>query len=124
MRTHHSGRVEAPVTTAAGGAQSIGATVLALSSTGASSILTVRLPGGALRDLVLPAAPDPVLARRSTAGFRRLAWLRIDVCRAEARCRVSGIVRRPCSQRLPLAAALALADAGLPVVVRVPVEEG
>ncbi len=124
MRTRQSGPAEGAPTAATSGRWPSSARVVGLSSAAGSSILTVRLPDGVERDLVLPAAPDPLLARRLTSGFRRLAWTRIDLSDPLPRCRVSATYRQPRSQWLPLAAALALADAGVPTVVRVPGGEG
>lgn len=124
MRTRPAGSVE--VTPHAGGrsARPRIATVAALSAVAGSTILSVAVPGGSRRDLVLAASPDPALARRLTAGFRRLAWVRIDLTGPAPRSQVSGTVRRPRSQQLPLAAALALVDAGIPAVVRLPASGG
>lgn len=117
MRTRQSEGTEAassdPVPT-------VCATLAGLSCANGSSILSVRLPGGTVREVAVPAGPDPSLARGVTAGFRRLSWVRIDLSGPTARCRVSGASRQPRSQAIPLAAALALADAGFPAVVRVP----
>lgn len=95
------------------------APVLGLTVAGGCSVVSVASPGGTGRDLVLKAAPDAALARRFTTGMRRLAWVRIDATGAEPRCEVFGVARRPCHRRLPLAAALALADANVRTVVRV-----
>lgn len=82
------------------------------------SLVTVRLPGCPDSDVALAGVPDPGLARTLTTGFRRLAWVRIDASGTNIRCEVSGIARRPHRCRLPLAAALALAEADVPTVVR------
>lgn len=100
------------------------ATVALLSSVPGSTIVTLDLPGGSRREVAVASSPDPDLARRLTAGFRRLVWVRIDLTGPAPRCVVSGTVRRPCTQRLPLAAALALSEAGIPAVVRLPAEKG
>lgn len=122
MRTRQTEPLEAAPL--ASGPPTVAATIVGLSSANGSTMLTVRGPGGIERDLVLAAAPDPVLAGRVTGGFRRLAWLRIDLSAPVPRCQVSGTSRQPRSQSIPLAAALSLADTGLPAVVRVPAGRG
>ncbi len=122
MRTGQSQEAEAAQASSA--AFMVGPAMGGLSSTNGSTILTVRTAGGGERDLVVSAAPDPVLARRVTAGLRRLAWVRIDLSAPVPRCQVFGTSRTPRSLSVPLAAALSLADVGLPVVVRVPEVEG
>lgn len=121
MRTSQSEETEAARSTS--GPRAVGPTVVGLSSAIGSTILTVRAPGASERDVVVSAAPDPVLARRVTAGLRRLAWVRVDLSTPVPRCRVFGTSRQPRSLPVPLAAALSLVDAGLPVVVRVPEAE-
>lgn len=117
MRTRQSEEVEA---TTSAPAMTVCATLVGLSSANGSSILSVRLPGGGVRQIAIPAGPDPTLARGVTVGLRRLSWVRIDLSGPVPRCEVSGVSRRPRLQQIPLAAALALADAGLAAVVRVP----
>lgn len=82
------------------------------------SVVTVCLAGGADREVTLAGTPNSRLARSLTAGFRRMAWVRIDASEAEVRCEAAGIARRAHHCRLPLAAALALAEADVPTVVR------
>lgn len=118
MRTRQSGVAEGagPPPAAAPAVQC--GRVVTLSSSAGSTIVSVALAGGSRRDLVVGACPDPPLARALTAGFRRLGWVRLDLSGAVPRCQISGIARRPRTQQLPLAAALALVDAGIPSVVR------
>jgi hypothetical protein len=85
---------------------------------GRRSVLTVRATGGYDREVTLAARPNLGLARNLTGGFRRLAWVRIDTTSTPMRCEVSGIARRPHRCRIPLAAALALAAADVPTLVR------
>ncbi|MBW3546901.1 MAG: hypothetical protein KY452_02015 [Actinobacteria bacterium] len=115
MRTQHTRRVGEPVSAARVAARLAGLTVA-----GSSTVATVRLPGGATRDVVLAGAPDAALARRLSAGFRRVSWVRIDAGGRQPHCELFGMTRCPRRARLPLSAALALADAGAPTVVRVP----
>jgi hypothetical protein len=64
---------------------------------------------------VLAGRPDHVLARRLTGGVRRVHWQRL---RPAASCtEVSCTTRRAVRLVLPLAAGLALAEAGVPTVV-------
>ncbi|HEV2767170.1 MAG TPA: hypothetical protein VGV63_05615 [Acidimicrobiales bacterium] len=99
----------------------LAARLVGLTVAGSSTVATVRLPDGAPRDVVLAGAPDTALARRLSAGFRRVVWVRIDAEGKDVHCELFGLTRRPRRTRLPLSAALALADAGAPTVVRVPV---
>ena len=82
------------------------------------SVVAVRLEGRADAEVTMSTTPDHRLARCLTAGFRRLAWVRIDASGAAVRCEVAGLARRLHHCRLPLAAALALAEAEVPTVVR------
>jgi len=79
--------------------------------------MTVRLRGSDI-DVALSAAPDMALAQRLTGGMRRISWVSIDVGGEGVRCEVAGLSRRPQRVRVPLAAALALADARVPTIVR------
>lgn len=90
---------------------------------GRRSVLTVRAAGGYDREVTLAARPNLGLARNLTGGFRRLAWVRIDTTSVTPRCEVAGIARRAHRCRLPLAAALALAEAEVPTLVRLRAQE-
>lgn len=90
--------------------------VVGLTVVGGTTVVTVAAAGGA-QDLVVPAVPDADQATRLTAGFRRLAWVRLHATGDGWRCEVSGVARRPRSQRLPVSAALALIEGGTPAVV-------
>jgi hypothetical protein len=120
MATHQSQAV-APirggVSSVSGGAARRRGTCLRLTRHSRSTTMTVRLRGGDI-DVALPAAPDMAMAQRLTGGMRRVSWVSIDVGREGVRCEVAGLSRRPQRVRLPLAAALALADAHVPTVVR------
>ncbi|MBW3611475.1 MAG: hypothetical protein KY438_08090 [Actinobacteria bacterium] len=89
-----------------------------LSVVGGHSHVRVRLAGRPDAEVTLGAIPDARLARTLTAGFRRLAWVRIDASGPITRCEVSGMTRRAHRCRLPLPAALALAEADVPTLVR------
>jgi hypothetical protein len=64
--------------------------------------------------------PDPSAALRHTAGLRRLYRLQMDLASRPPRCRLAALTRRPVERALPLGAALALAESGMPTTVRVP----
>lgn len=100
-----------------GGAARRRGTCRSLTRHSGSTTMTVRLGGGDI-DVALPAAPDMALAQRLTGGMRRVSWVSIDVGREGVRCEVAGLSRRPQRVRVPLAVALALADARVPTVVR------
>lgn len=103
---------------AATGCTAVGSRFRSMAVAGPSSVVSVRPSSGPDHRVVVPAAPDAGLARRLTAGFRHVSWVRIDVTGPTPRCEVGGATRRPRRQPLPLAAALALADAGVPTTVR------
>ncbi len=115
MRTQHTRRTEKSVP-----AGPVSARLTALTVAGSSTVATVRLPDGSIRDVFLSATPDVPLARRVSAGFRRVAWVKIDAAGADPHGELFATTRRPRCAPLPLSAALALADAGAPTVVRVP----
>lgn len=115
MKTQHTRRVGERLSAAR-----VSGRLAALTVAGSSTVATVRLPGGATRDVVLAGAPDAALARRLSAGFRRVSWVRIDAGGSDPHCELFGTTRYPRRARLPLSAALAMADAGAPTVVRVP----
>lgn len=121
MATRQSERVEPTrrqeVGSRSGAARCQGTCVRVAAASG-SSIVTVHLSGRPDVDLVFPAAPDSALALRLTGGFRRVSWVSIDASGEGARCEVAGLSRRPQRVRLPLSAALALADASVPTLVR------
>lgn len=116
MRTEHVRRVEAET----GSTPRVRGRVLALVAAGSSTIATVRLEDGSGRDVVFRSAPDRALARRLSAGMRRASWVRIDATGAEPRCELFGTTRRPLRVPLPLPAALGMAEAGAPAIVRLP----
>lgn len=78
--------------------------------------------GGGLPDLVLDGSPDPRLADVATVGLRRLHHVRIAIDRAGPSCTVSGSTRTPVQRPVPLGAALALAERGIPTFVTVRTE--
>lgn len=67
--------------------------------------------------LRLPCRPDRGAARRVTADLRHLGWVRLSAQGTEASAEVFASSRRPVRRRLPLAAALALAEAGVPTLL-------
>ncbi|MDQ3304524.1 MAG: hypothetical protein M3535_00820 [Actinomycetota bacterium] len=97
---------------------SVAGRLVGLRLVGGRSVLTVRVAGGYDREVTLAARPNLGLARNLTGGFRRLAWVRIDTTSTPVCCEVSGIARRAHRCRIPLAAALALAAADVPTLVR------
>lgn len=100
-------RAGAPAT----GARSRSARVRALTSSGSSSLVSL----GSDRPVVaLPAAPDPRLAGAATVGFRRLHHVLVELGPTGPTCTVAGTTRNPVRRRVPLGAALALADQGVP----------
>jgi hypothetical protein len=84
------------------------------------TIVTVHGADG-LRDLVLPIEPDRRGAVAAAAGLWRLQWVRLHLDAAAPIARLAGTTRHPHVRAIPLAAALALAEQGLPAFV---VEEG
>jgi hypothetical protein len=75
------------------------------------------LEGPAGPTLRLPCRPDRAAARRVTADLRHLGWVRLSVHGPEATAELFAASRRPVRRRLPLAAALALAEAGVPTLL-------
>jgi hypothetical protein len=61
--------------------------------------------------------PDAHAARLVTADLRSLGWLRLAVDGDEATAELFASARRPVRRRLPLTAALALAEAGVPTLL-------
>ena len=116
MATHQSDRVLAPALRRGGAA----GTCVRVVGGSRSSTVTVRLADRRDVDVVLPGAPDLAMAQRLTGGFRRLSWVSIDGRGGGWRCEVACVSRRPQRVRLPLAAALALAGAAVPTIVRLP----
>jgi len=117
MATHQAERVVASGSPSGGA--SLGTCVRVAGGSGSSTV-TVRRAGCPDVELVLPVAPDRDLAQHLTGGYRRLSWVSIDARGPGCQCEVACLSRRPQRVRLPLAAALALADAAVPTIVRVP----
>jgi hypothetical protein len=65
----------------------------------------------------LPCRPDRAAARRVTEGLRHLGWVRIDLTGRQCSAELLASARRPVRRSLPLPAALALAEAGIPTLV-------
>lgn len=77
--------------------------------------------GSELRDLALPVEPDPAAAAVATAGLWRLQWVQLHLDGDAAVARLAGTTRHPHVRTIPAAAALALAEQGVPAYV---VEQG
>jgi hypothetical protein len=75
------------------------------------------LEGAGGPPLRLAAAPDRDAARRLTADLRHLAWVRLAVDEQGAGAELYASSRRPVRRRLPVPAALALAEAGVPTLL-------
>lgn len=88
--------------------------VRSLSSDGRTSIASL---GAGHHTATLPGAPDAALARAATVGLRRVHHVRIAVTDAGIDCTVSGSTRTLVRRRVPLGAALALADQGVPTFI-------
>src|SRR2546423_7856041 len=81
-------------------------------------VLVLHLDGNGVT-VWLPVQPGGRAAIRYTAALRRMHDLDIDLTYRPARCRLSASIRYPVEHVLPLAAALAVAAAGVPTVVRI-----
>ena len=75
------------------------------------------LEGAGSPPLRLVAAPDRDAARRVTADLRHLAWVRVAVDEHGATAELYASARHPVRRRLPVPAALALAEAGVPTLL-------
>ena len=75
------------------------------------------LAGASGPTLRVTACPDRDAARRVTADLRSLGWLRLAVEGDEATADLFATARHPVRRRLPLAAGLALAEAGVPTLL-------
>lgn len=80
------------------------------------TIVTVDGHDG-VEDLVLPVAPDRQAATAATAGLWRLQWVRLHLDAPAPHGRLAGTTRHPHVRTIPLTAALALAEQGLPAFV-------
>ncbi len=89
-----------------------------LTSDGSTTIVSL---GAEELHVVLPGAPDRRLATAAAAGLRRVLHVRIDARHTDVTCTLTGATRLPVRRRIPLGAALALADAGTPTDVATPV---
>jgi hypothetical protein len=67
--------------------------------------------------LRIPYRPDRDAARHATADLRHVAWVRLAVSGDGATAEVYASARRPVRRRLPVPAALALAEAGVPTLL-------
>ena len=65
----------------------------------------------------LPCRPDRRAARRATADLRHVRWVRVHLGDGEVSAEVFAAGRRPIRRRVPVPAALALAEAGMPTLL-------
>ena len=65
----------------------------------------------------LATTPDRDLARRVTDGLRHLGWVRLHVDGDTAVAELFATSRLPVRRRIPLPAALALSEAGVPTLL-------
>jgi hypothetical protein len=75
------------------------------------------LGGGDGATVRLPCRPDRSAARRVTEGLLHLGWVRIDVTGRHVSAELLASARRPVRRPLPVPAALALAESGVPTLV-------
>jgi hypothetical protein len=87
-----------------------------LTSAGGQTIVTVADTDG-VHDVVLPVAPDRRAAVAAAAGLWRLQWVRVHLEGATPTARLAGTTRHPHVRAVPLSAALALAEQGVPAFV-------
>jgi hypothetical protein len=87
-----------------------------VTSLGDRSLVTVEGPVGP-HDLVVPTAPDRAAAVAAAAGLWRLQWVRIDLGGGLPTARLAGTTRHPHVRAIPVCAALALAEQGVPAFV-------
>ena len=87
---------------------------------GTATTVGVRAADGETAQVELPGRPDGRAADQVAACYRRLVWQRIDVHGDRVECRLRGVRHRlPADRLIGLGAALALAERGLPTLVRV-----
>ena len=75
------------------------------------------LDGGDGPPVRLPWRPDRTTTARVTEGLRHLGWVRIDLTGDHASAELLAATRRPVCRHLPVPAALALAEAGVPTLL-------
>ena len=102
-------------TTEAGAGVELGR-VRRVTSAGGQTIVTVEDVDG-LHDVVLPIAPDRRGAVAATAGLWRVQWVRLHLDVPAPVAHLAGTTRHPHVRTIPLAAALALAEQGVPAYV-------
>jgi hypothetical protein len=71
----------------------------------------------------LPCRPDRGASRRVTGDLRHVGWVRIRLTHGAVSAEVFASARHPVRRRLPLPAALALAESGVPTVLAREVDE-
>jgi hypothetical protein len=76
------------------------------------------LHAGATAPLLVAARPDRRLARLVTSDVRHIGWVRLRVdADGGTSAELFATARRPVRRRLPLGAALALAESGVPTLL-------
>lgn len=93
-----------------------------VTSVGGRSIVTFEGADG-LHDVAVPVGPDRRAARVAAAGLWRLQWVRLRFDAGVPTALLAGTTRHPHVLAIPVSAALALAEQGLPAFV-VTGEEG
>jgi hypothetical protein len=84
-----------------------------ITSAGGQTIVTVEHVGG-LHDVVVPIAPDRQAAQAAVAGLWRVQWVQLHLDVPAPIARLAGTTRHPHVRSIPISAALALAEQGVP----------
>ncbi len=75
------------------------------------------LDGGDGPTVRLPCRPDRAAGHRVIEGLRHVGWVRLDLAGSRPAAELFASARRPVQRRIPVPAALALAEAGVPALV-------
>jgi hypothetical protein len=100
-------------TTAEGAATVDPGRIRRITSAGGQTIVTVEQADG-LHDVLVPIAPDRRAAQAAVAGLWRVQWVRLHLDVPAPIARLAGTTRHPHVRSVPLSAALALAEQGVP----------